>query len=120
GVQQAGVPVADRTILVPGPADAGFLAFFPLAIVGILRLPQGRFTGRWRTTLDGLLIVASVLFVAWAYGLGRNVGLLGASALRPDLCAGLGAALCPTVGAAFGALNPLGDILLASVAFYVA
>lgn len=119
-VQQAGVPLEERTIAVPGLADAFFLAFFPLAILGLVRLPAGgiaRFA-RWRFALDGLLIVTCMLFLAVAAGVDANVGLGGADALRPDLCSALGDS-CSAAGWVFAVLNPLGDVLLASVAVFV-
>ncbi len=120
--QQADLPVADRTIAIPGPADLFFLAFFPLAIAGILKLPQGQFlaASKMRTGLDGLIIVLAVLFVAWAAGVGENIEGLGADALRTDLCAALGSTPCSLAGVVLGVLNPVGDLLLASVALFVA
>lgn len=121
-IAQADVPLEERTIAVPGIADVFFLAFFPLVILGILRLPRGRFlvTSKWRTALDAAAIVMALVFLAVAAGVTENLQDLGAGAVRPDLCAALPPALCAAVGVVLGVANPLGDLMLASVAVFAA
>ena len=63
-----------RTGQVPFPAlaDLGFLAFVPLAVVGVLVFPFAphRTLRRFQVLLDGLIIAASLLFVSWSTTLG--------------------------------------------------
>lgn len=54
----------------PSIADAGFLATYPLLIVGFLRSPSSRVRrGTFRAALDWTTVTGSVVFVAWAAGL---------------------------------------------------
>jgi PAS domain S-box-containing protein len=66
-----------RTGEVPFPslADVGFLAFVPLAVVGVLSFPSAprRSWTRYQVLLDGLIIAGSLLFVSWATTLGVAV-----------------------------------------------
>lgn len=66
-VVEAGVPFADRTIPFPSVADVGYLAFIPLALAGVLLIPRGVFTTglRLRNVLDGAIVAAGLLAVAW-------------------------------------------------------
>jgi PAS domain S-box-containing protein len=66
-----------RTGEVPFPslADLGFLAFAPLAVIGVLSFPFAphRSLRRVQVLLDGLIIAGSLLFVSWATALGAAV-----------------------------------------------
>ncbi len=88
----------------PSPADAGYLAFPLLAVAGLLRLPGApqRRTGRLRLLLDGVVVTASLLVLAW-------LGTLGNLA-RAD-----GDRVALLVGLAF----PVLDVLVASVVVVV-
>ncbi|MCU1693800.1 MAG: sensor-containing diguanylate cyclase/phosphodiesterase [Frankiales bacterium] len=88
----------------PSVADVGYLAFPLLALAALLRLPGVplRTTGRLRLLLDGLVVAASLLVLAW-------LGTLGNLA-RAD-----GDALGVAVGLAF----PVLDVLVASVVVVV-
>ncbi|MEX2392957.1 MAG: ATP-binding protein [Actinomycetota bacterium] len=61
-----------REVPFPSVADAGYLAFYPLAAIAIVKFPGApqRATTRVRATLDGLIIAASVLFVGWSLVIG--------------------------------------------------
>jgi PAS domain S-box-containing protein len=56
----------------PSAADVGFLAAIPFAVAGVLALPAAPNTrsSRWRALLDGAIVAGSLIFVAWAFGLG--------------------------------------------------
>lgn len=64
---QRGIPFADRTIPFPSPADVGYVAFMPLAVLALVRLPKGVFRSRFRfqLALDAGLLALSVLGVVW-------------------------------------------------------
>lgn len=53
----------------PAPSDIAFLAILPLMLAALLSWPSApeRFTSRLRNTLDGLLIAAAALFLAWPF-----------------------------------------------------
>ena len=57
----------------PSAADVGFLLAIPLALVGVFAFTSApsRLTTRGEALLAGALIALSLLFVAWALGLGR-------------------------------------------------
>jgi PAS domain S-box-containing protein len=57
----------------PSPADAGFLAAIPLAIVGVFAFTSAptRLATRGETVLAGSIVALSLLFVAWNLGLGK-------------------------------------------------
>jgi len=90
----------------PSWADALFLAILPLWSFGILALLVGSTANasRLRTLLDGLLIGASILFIAQAF------------VLRPLLVAHPAGALGPLVALAY----PLGDLTLVTLLLLVA
>jgi PAS domain S-box-containing protein len=55
----------------PSLSDAGFLAALPLGLAGVLMFwtsPLGSTDG-WRVLLDGLVVIAALVFAAWALGL---------------------------------------------------
>jgi PAS domain S-box-containing protein len=56
----------------PSAADAGFLLEIPLAIAGVLALTSApsRMATRGEAVLAGAIVALSLLFVAWALGLG--------------------------------------------------
>jgi two-component system, sensor histidine kinase and response regulator len=60
----------------PSAADCAFLAAIPLAVAGVLNLPSAPSTtsGRMRLVLDGGIVAASLIFVAWAVGLSDLYG----------------------------------------------
>ena len=57
----------------PSAADAGFLLAIPLALVGVFAFTPApsRLATRGEAFLAGAIIALSLLFVAWALGLGR-------------------------------------------------
>ena len=57
----------------PSLADVGYLLAIPFAITGILAFTSApsRLTSRSETVLVGSIVAMSLLFIAWAYGLGR-------------------------------------------------
>jgi diguanylate cyclase (GGDEF)-like protein len=59
----------DRMVPFPSVADAAFLAWVPLALVGMVLLIGPSATGV-RTLLDGLVITGALLVIAWAVVLG--------------------------------------------------
>jgi len=67
-VYEVGLGIAAQT---PSLADAGFLASLPLGIAGVLWFwtsPLGT-SERWRAWLDGLIVIDSLTFAAFALGL---------------------------------------------------
>ena len=67
-VYELGLGIAAQT---PSLADAGFLASLPLGIAGVLWFwtsPLGT-SERWRAWLDGLIVIDSLTFAAFALGL---------------------------------------------------
>ncbi|MGH7762425.1 MAG: ATP-binding protein [Candidatus Dormibacteraceae bacterium] len=65
----------------PSAADAGFLLAIPLAVAGVFAFTSapGRLATRGEALLAGAIIALSLLFVAWALGLGRVYGMSTAS-----------------------------------------
>ena len=65
----------------PSAADAGFLVAVPLAVAGVLALTSAptRLTSRGEALLAGAIIALSLLFVAWALGLGKVYDMSTAS-----------------------------------------
>ncbi|MHB1260890.1 MAG: hypothetical protein ACYC2H_04160 [Thermoplasmatota archaeon] len=99
---QRGVPFAERAIPFPSLADAGYLAFVPLALAGVILIPRGaqRTQIRIETFLDGLLVSMALLALAWI--------LL----LRDLTASDLGSPLQTFLLLAY----PWGDVLLAATA----
>ena len=64
---QRGVAFEDRGIPFPSVADVGYLAFVPLALLGVTMVPRGVFRTQVRIEnfLDGLLESLSLLALAW-------------------------------------------------------
>jgi PAS domain S-box-containing protein len=62
----------DVSVPFPSAADAGFLLAIPLAVGGVFAFSSapGRLTTRGEALLAGAIIALSLLFVAWALGLG--------------------------------------------------
>ena len=65
----------------PSAADAGFLIAVPLAVAGVLALTSAptRLTSRGEALLAGAIVALSLLFVAWALGLGKVYDMSTAS-----------------------------------------
>ena len=82
----------------PSWADAGFLAQYPLLLIGILRLPTRRLPPplRWRVVLDSLITLTALVTLSWYFVLG------------PTLQQGTESLLAKVLGAAY----PLGDLVL--------
>ncbi len=82
----------------PSWADAGYLAQYPLLLVGILRLPTRRLTPnlRWRVVLDSLITLTALVTLSWYFVLG------------PTLQQGAESLLAKVLGAAY----PIGDLVL--------
>jgi diguanylate cyclase (GGDEF)-like protein/PAS domain S-box-containing protein len=89
----------------PSLADAGFLAFVPLAAIATLLLPDvpSELRARLRVALDGLLIGGSLLFLSWSTVLG------------PAYRAGAETPLAAVIAVAY----PVADIVLAAIALSV-
>jgi two-component system, sensor histidine kinase and response regulator len=85
----------------PSFADAGFLAAVPLAVLGVFAFTSAptRLATRSETVLAGSIVALSLLFVAWANGLG-NVYATSPATLDAQL-----------IGLAY----PIGDIITATV-----
>jgi PAS domain S-box-containing protein len=68
-VYQVGLGVA---VPFPSAADAGFLLAIPLAVAGVFAFTAAptRLTTRGEALLAGAIVALSLLFVAWAFGLG--------------------------------------------------
>src|SRR5207253_5841159 len=85
----------------PSAADAWFLLAIPLAVVGVVAFtsaPQ-RLATRSETVLAGAIVALSLLFVAWAFGLGK---VYDSSPATPA---------AQFIGLAY----PIGDIITATV-----
>jgi two-component system sensor histidine kinase/response regulator len=65
----------------PSPADIGFLLAIPLAVAGVFAFTSapGRLATRGEALLAGAIIALSLLFVAWALGLGKVYDMSTAS-----------------------------------------
>jgi PAS domain S-box-containing protein len=65
----------------PSAADAGFLLAIPLAVAGVFAFSSApsRFATRGEALLAGALVALSLLFVAWALGLGAVYAMSSAS-----------------------------------------
>jgi two-component system, sensor histidine kinase and response regulator len=65
----------------PSAADAGFLVAVPLAVAGVFALTSAptRLTSRGEALLAGAIVALSLLFVAWALGLGKVYDMSTAS-----------------------------------------
>ena len=84
----------------PSVADAGYLLAIPLAVLGVLAFTSAptRLATRGETVLAGSIVALSLLFVAWAFGLG-NVYETSSTSPAEQL-----------IGLAY----PLGDIVVAT------
>lgn len=67
--------LAGRQTPFPSIADAGFLLFAGLAVVGLLLWPSSALHGggRWRALLDGVLVAGSLFIISWVTALGAAV-----------------------------------------------
>lgn len=85
----------------PSAADAGFLLAIPLAVVGIFAFTSApsRLTSRGEALLAGAIVALSLLFMAWAFGLGKVYATSPAS---------------PTAQL-IGLAYPVGDIIIITV-----
>jgi PAS domain S-box-containing protein len=65
----------------PSAADAGFLLAIPFAVAGVFAFTSapGRLATRGEAVLAGAIIALSLLFVAWALGLGKVYDMSTAS-----------------------------------------
>ncbi len=63
---------ADTEVPFPSLADAGFLLFPVLCLIGLFLRPSTAFVGRARirVLLDGTMVVASLFILSWATALG--------------------------------------------------
>jgi PAS domain S-box-containing protein len=97
-VYQVGLGVA---VPFPSAADAGFLLAIPLAVAGVFAFTAAptRLTTRGEALLAGAIVALSLLFVAWALGLGM---VYQTSAATPA---------AQLIGLAY----PVGDIITATV-----
>ncbi|HYL07988.1 MAG TPA: hypothetical protein VEU76_05525, partial [Candidatus Udaeobacter sp.] len=77
-VYQVGLGVA---VPFPSAADAGFLLAVPLAVAGVFALTGAptRLTTRSEALLAGMIVALSLLFIAWALGLGTVYNTSGES-----------------------------------------
>ncbi len=85
----------------PSAADVGFLLAIPLAVVGIFAFTSApsRLTSRGEALLAGAIVALSLLFMAWAFGLGK---VYASSAASPA---------AQLIGLAY----PVGDIVILTV-----
>jgi two-component system sensor histidine kinase/response regulator len=85
----------------PSAADVGFLLAIPLAVAGVFAFTSapGRLATRGEAVLAGAIIALSLLFVAWALGLGKVYDTSTASPLA----------------ALIGLAYPVGDIVTITV-----
>jgi PAS domain S-box-containing protein len=97
-VYQVGLGVA---VPFPSAADAGFLLAIPFAVAGVFAFTSAptRLATRSEAVLAGAIVALSLLFVAWAFGLGN---VYQASAASPA---------AQFIGLAY----PVGDIITATV-----
>ena len=97
-VYQVGLGIA---VPFPSAADAGFLLAIPLAVVGVFAFTSAptRLATRSETVLAGAIVALSLLFVAWAFGLGK---VYDSSPATPA---------AQFIGLAY----PIGDIITATV-----
>jgi len=65
--------ISGRDTPFPSWADAGFLLFPALALIGLLARPSSAFAGqgRIRVALDALLVSASLVVISWVSALGE-------------------------------------------------
>ena len=74
--------VQDVPMPFPGLADIGFLGFPLGAVIALAIFPSDvSGTGRWRMTLDGLMVTCAIGLVSWATALGAVVRAGGDSPL---------------------------------------
>ena len=57
--------VVVRTRPYPSIADVGYLAFYPLLLLGLLAIPKGRPDNRSRTALDLAIVVVGASAIVW-------------------------------------------------------
>lgn len=97
-VYQVGLGVA---VPFPSAADAGFLLAVPLAVGGVLAFTSAptRLVTRGETVLSGAIVGLSLLFIAWAFGLGKVYETSPAS----------------PAAQAIGLAYPIGDIITGTV-----
>ena len=92
-----------RGIEVPFPsaADAGYLLAIPFALLGVFAFTSAptRLATRSETALAGSIVALSLLFIAWAFGLGK---VYESSSATPA---------AQVIGLAY----PVGDIVIATV-----
>ncbi len=97
-IYQVGLGVA---VPFPSAADAGFLGAIPLAVAGVFAFTSAptRLTSRGEALLAGAIVALSLLFVAWASGLGQVYEMSPASPAAQFI----------------GLAYPVGDIITATV-----
>jgi diguanylate cyclase (GGDEF)-like protein len=86
----------------PSLADVGYLLNLPLMIAGIAGLLTTRYV-KLRTLLDVPIILASLLFVSWAFIIGPKLQAAGGSGLEVVL----------------GLVYPVGDVAMVTLALMV-
>src|SRR5438067_678295 len=84
----------------PSAADLGFLLAVPFAVAGVLAFTSTptRLATRGQTVLSGTIVALSLLFIAWAFGLGK---VYESSPATP-------------AAQAIGLAYPIGDIITAT------
>ena len=97
-VYEVGLGVA---VPFPSAADAGYLLAVPLAVGGVLAFTSSptRLATRSETVLSGAIVALALLFMAWAFGLGKVYENSGAT----------------PAAQAIGLAYPVGDIIIGTV-----
>jgi diguanylate cyclase len=122
--------VLDRSPF-PSPADAFYLAFYPLLLVGLLSFPTPRRTAgeRLRLAMDVSIVVLSSMMIVWYFALGPTVHEVGgftfANALAVaypagDLALIFGLAAVLLRGSDYAISTPLRILAAGLVSFVVA
>ena len=93
--------VRGNDVPFPSVADAGFLVAIPLGVAGVFAFTSAprRLTSRGEAVLAGAIVAMSLLFVAWAFGLGKVYDTSSSSQIAK------------LIGLAY----PVGDIITATV-----
>ncbi|MCM4078395.1 putative bifunctional diguanylate cyclase/phosphodiesterase [Paractinoplanes hotanensis] len=97
--------VLGREVQLPSQADLGYLGMVLLTPIGLLVLPSRTqaLAGRVRSVLDGLMVAASLVLMAWIF------------VVQPLLDAGQSGPLALYVSLAY----PLGDVVIVTMVLYM-
>ncbi len=89
----------------PSPADLGYVGMVLLTPIGLLVLPSRaqNLANRLRSILDGLMVAASLMLIAWIF------------VVAPLLAAGQDSAMALSVSLAY----PLGDVVIVTMVLYM-